>query len=110
MASELARTTHPYIVGMSGPTRSELKRERQERQAIVAANYQRIGHASEYSIHVWREVFPDGVTDAQIFGGVGAYEKKNPHLKRKVWHVTPPGFVSRKSRKFAAYCKVIDPD
>lgn len=57
---------------------------------------------------MWREVFPNDTTDAQIFGGVGAYEKKHPHVVRKVFHETPPGFVSRKARKFAAYAAIVD--
>ena len=52
---------------------------------LVQQHYDDVGHGSEYSIHVWRPLFPEGTTDAQIYGAISAFERATGEW-RQVWH------------------------
>ena len=84
--------------------RKAAKAAKEERRRVVEREYDRLGHATEASVHVWHDVMPEGATDAQIFGAVGAFEKRTGIVKR-VAHPPPyPGFqpawVARRQRSW----------
>lgn len=79
---------------------------------MVEEHYQRLGHASEGSIHVWRRApFPEGTTDAQIYGAVAGYERTTG-VTTWIDHPLPRGFVSgcdvRRQRQWSRYCDTWD--
>jgi hypothetical protein len=89
------------------PKRSISKGDRLKRRRIVQQHYDDVGHGSEYSIHVWRPLFPEGTTDAQIYGAISAFERATGKW-RHVWHPTPQGFQSKSDRKIAKYATTMD--
>ena len=80
--------------------------DKSARRRAVEENYDALGHANEYSIHVWRTVMPEAATDAQVYGAVGAYEKRTGRFKQ-VSHELPPGFQSRAARKLTKIARIM---
>lgn len=87
------------------------KRAREERRRVVEEHYDLLGHACDATVHVWHRVFPDGTSEAEIYGAVSAFERLT---KRRVdvAHPLPPGFRPgwqvRRDRRFDRYAETWD--